>query len=245
MTMFTPQETKDLSKFLSYAENQDEALSLDGLHGFLFGLAGIPGMVAPSEWLPGIFGEGMRDVDDEKEGLRLLESLFSASIRIARQNQDRILAFPFGADHNESKDLQRIREWTRGLLQAISLSPKVWGVTAESLELHKGALEMTTCAAIVIGIVFPEKIPALFPSTMVKSIHLGSNPAEIESKLFDLLPKAAARILEHATASRAVLRPLGTGKATDLAESHRAAKIGRNDPCPCGSGVKYKKCCGK
>ena len=27
---------------------------------------------------------------------------------------------------------------------------------------------------------------------------------------------------------------------------HRAAaKVGRNDPCPCGSGLKYKKCCGK
>ena len=24
----------------------------------------------------------------------------------------------------------------------------------------------------------------------------------------------------------------------------RAAKVGRNDPCPCGSGKKYKKCCG-
>jgi SWIM/SEC-C metal-binding protein len=22
-------------------------------------------------------------------------------------------------------------------------------------------------------------------------------------------------------------------------------KVGRNDPCPCGSGMKYKKCCGK
>ena len=22
-------------------------------------------------------------------------------------------------------------------------------------------------------------------------------------------------------------------------------KTGRNDPCPCGSGLKYKKCCGK
>ena len=24
----------------------------------------------------------------------------------------------------------------------------------------------------------------------------------------------------------------------------RSAKIGRNDSCPCGSGRKYKKCCG-
>ena len=25
---------------------------------------------------------------------------------------------------------------------------------------------------------------------------------------------------------------------------HDGPKIGRNDPCPCGSGKKYKKCCG-
>ena len=25
---------------------------------------------------------------------------------------------------------------------------------------------------------------------------------------------------------------------------HQGPKIGRNDPCPCGSGKKYKKCCG-
>jgi preprotein translocase subunit SecA len=24
----------------------------------------------------------------------------------------------------------------------------------------------------------------------------------------------------------------------------RSAKVGRNDPCPCGSGRKYKNCCG-
>ncbi|MBR2837354.1 MAG: SEC-C domain-containing protein, partial [Kiritimatiellae bacterium] len=23
------------------------------------------------------------------------------------------------------------------------------------------------------------------------------------------------------------------------------AAVGRNDPCPCGSGTKYKKCCGR
>ena len=28
------------------------------------------------------------------------------------------------------------------------------------------------------------------------------------------------------------------------AKSKKRKKIGRNDPCPCGSGKKYKKCCG-
>ncbi len=26
---------------------------------------------------------------------------------------------------------------------------------------------------------------------------------------------------------------------------HAEHKVGRNDPCPCGSGKKYKKCCGR
>jgi len=26
--------------------------------------------------------------------------------------------------------------------------------------------------------------------------------------------------------------------------TREAPKVGRNDPCPCGSGKKYKKCCG-
>ena len=26
---------------------------------------------------------------------------------------------------------------------------------------------------------------------------------------------------------------------------HAEKRVGRNDPCPCGSGKKYKKCCGK
>ena len=34
---------------------------------------------------------------------------------------------------------------------------------------------------------------------------------------------------------------------TDLANKtvRKGKKIGRNDPCPCGSGKKYKKCCGR
>lgn len=30
-----------------------------------------------------------------------------------------------------------------------------------------------------------------------------------------------------------------------VTERHETPKVGRNDPCPCGSGKKYKKCCGR
>lgn len=32
---------------------------------------------------------------------------------------------------------------------------------------------------------------------------------------------------------------------SDRSEPRRSEKVGRNDPCPCGSGKKYKKCCGR
>jgi len=33
------------------------------------------------------------------------------------------------------------------------------------------------------------------------------------------------------------------GKRTDVQRPVKVQKVGRNDPCPCGSGKKYKKCC--
>jgi preprotein translocase subunit SecA len=38
------------------------------------------------------------------------------------------------------------------------------------------------------------------------------------------------------------------GDGSDKKQPKRNAasdKVGRNDPCPCGSGKKYKKCCGR
>ena len=42
------------------------------------------------------------------------------------------------------------------------------------------------------------------------------------------------------TPSELAGRPPVVGRA-----DHKSKKIGRNDPCPCGSGKKYKRCCGR
>ena len=41
------------------------------------------------------------------------------------------------------------------------------------------------------------------------------------------------------------LRDVSTGRKTFYDEHGRPKKVGRNDPCPCGSGKKYKRCCGR
>lgn len=35
------------------------------------------------------------------------------------------------------------------------------------------------------------------------------------------------------------------GRKAEVIDSKAKQKVGRNDPCPCGSGLKYKRCCGK
>lgn len=55
------------------------------------------------------------------------------------------------------------------------------------------------------------------------------------------------RALDEATARFELScreRPQVARKGSGTVE-HRAAKLGRNDPCFCGSGRKFKKCCGK
>ncbi|MFA6000876.1 MAG: preprotein translocase subunit SecA [Thermoleophilia bacterium] len=54
------------------------------------------------------------------------------------------------------------------------------------------------------------------------------------------LPEAA----EEAKASAQSGQAGAPGKAPAAVVTRVADKVGRNDPCPCGSGKKYKKCCG-
>ncbi len=62
------------------------------------------------------------------------------------------------------------------------------------------------------------------------------------------MPNAAAGAPRPAAAPRSALGPLRQpppgASAGARAGAAPAAKVGRNDPCSCGSGKKYKKCCG-
>ena len=49
----------------------------------------------------------------------------------------------------------------------------------------------------------------------------------------------------HSPAPRRVNLSRGDiSRAGETTQRHTKVKVGRNDPCPCGSGKKYKKCCG-
>jgi preprotein translocase subunit SecA len=60
-------------------------------------------------------------------------------------------------------------------------------------------------------------------------------------------PEEEAREIEqrHKRQQQQIQFSSGAAQAEPPKPVRSGAKIGRNDPCPCGSGKKYKKCCGR
>ena len=67
--------------------------------------------------------------------------------------------------------------------------------------------------------------------------------AKINSEISIYLLKSEIR---QNTERKEVAKKIITNDGKDTVKtSKKSDKIGRNDPCPCGSGKKYKQCCGK
>ena len=70
------------------------------------------------------------------------------------------------------------------------------------------------------------------------------DPRYSEQTLLESLKKARADLNSLLAKRQSVLRRL-FGRSLKKQTVHSPkSKIGRNDPCPCGSGKKWKKCCG-
>ena len=63
------------------------------------------------------------------------------------------------------------------------------------------------------------------------------------SRIFKIQIKEEESVTKQHTSPKPVQYNRGEGSES-LQPVSRGRKVGRNDPCPCGSGKKYKKCCG-
>jgi hypothetical protein len=85
-----------------------------------------------------------------------------------------------------------------------------------------------------------ERHPGLF-NDLQSNLFDFYNPREISRR-----QKARAENQEEDPYQPEARPPIPAGYLmSDGGGLQRAEKVGRNDPCPCGSGKKYKKCCGE
>jgi preprotein translocase subunit SecA len=84
---------------------------------------------------------------------------------------------------------------------------------------------------------------------VVQKIFRSTTSLQAFEKLMVNLPRQLVHNQVSAM-NETTLQTLGAGgaqvsaAASSLPIQRSGAKVGRNDPCPCGSGKKYKKCCG-
>ena len=86
------------------------------------------------------------------------------------------------------------------------------------------------------------------PEKRFKSISLGPNIRKSlqtgEMDIEDFRKQILTMELPSEAMRFDLLKQLADIKPSAL-QSEKQKKVGRNDPCPCGSGKKYKRCCGK
>ena len=61
-------------------------------------------------------------------------------------------------------------------------------------------------------------------------------------QILSVIPRPQAT--ERVQVAKPTSEGFASGKAIVRKPVVKTVKVGRNDPCPCGSGKKYKKCCG-
>ena len=119
-------------------------------------------------------------------------------------------------------------DWARGFMRGVSFHHESW---KELLDDEGGPL-------IPIMILAHEYDPDPEMCPYKDNIN-----AELRDKLILGISGAVTAIYRYFAPLRRVMAAGLGAERTAYRQAER--KIGRNDPCPCGSGKKYKQCCGK
>lgn len=229
--MLTENELDRLDALLLSLPLEVEGMMLSEFDGFCAGLIVSPEMILPGEWLPCVWGDGAEHLETPEDVQELTDLIMRHYNSVAQSLTPPALAYGpiFDVDTHNDDTIWEL--WCCGFERAMRLRPDAWEHMASSAD---------------------EDVAA--------SINLMLTLYNIADGTCDL-PKASARALtEEApdiipnlvltlndwTKSGASAAPFPSWAAANRASPpSQGKKVGRNAPCPCGSGRKYKQCCGR
>jgi uncharacterized protein len=231
-------ECDELFELLESAALPASAMPAEMADGYLTACVISPVPVHAHEWLQAIFGQSTLPIctDDSQQErlislLRRRERDIALATAMAPQaltqeklflpligqvaDAERITPYQLDEDGERLGDWA-CKDWARGFSLAMQDHPQSWLSLAEK----------------------PQNAQMLAPVVLFSHGYNPDQPAQQidEHKLGIMLPLCiyAIRDFWHA-------RKNAPAAARHLRDD---GKVGRNDPCPCGSGKKYKKCCG-
>lgn len=215
------EELDELEDFLASTAVPESAMSLFMLDGFLTAMAVGPSVVLPDEWLPEVWGAGQRpSFSSMEEAQRAMELMLRQLSGIIGQLQEAPDQFePMLSEHRvEGRSYLIADEWAQGFMRAVDLKATDWA------PLLEGAGDLLMPVLVFATQEGWEKIDSS-PDPEAEHDHwislIGPTIRDIQRFWSDFLGSPAA-----------------------LAEAAERAMPQPGDPCPCGSGQRFRHCCG-
>jgi uncharacterized protein len=202
-----------------------KAMNVGELDGFFAALIAGPEVVMPSEYNREVFGGEMSDtcefasLDEVKEILGLLMrhwNTIAGTLLKGEGYMPLLLKDQNGVAHGN--------DWARGFMRGMNMRPDSWAELVNEEE-HGGCL-----------------VP------MFMLYHEHDEDPKMRPKR--ITPEQREKAILHMAAGvvgayRYFREQRQADAGADFPQrGSSTSKVGRNEPCPCGSGKKYKKCCG-
>lgn len=221
MAIRADQDREYLDKLEQYLESQaspPNSMQISDLDGFLTGIAVGPELILPSEWMPVVWGGEEPVFADSEQATEVTSAILRRYNDILHTlSEGRWTITPIYWDAHDGNVIAA--DWAEGFLDAINLRFDAW----KPLFLDRVEYDLVMPILALCG---DENGDSYFPEVDLD--------AELSLKeIPNLIPDAVDGIYRF-WRERA-LRPDPV---------RVAARPGRNDACPCGSGKKYKRCCG-
>lgn len=219
----TDKEFDELDRFLLSDRCADDCMTMDSLHGFLTALVVGPEEVLLAEWLPHVWGGPDSQAptfksDKECERIVGLIARYMNEIAITLEVAPKEFE-PLFCEHEwEGRKVADGEAWAWGFWEGMSLREEAWQPIWSS-----------------------ELAPLMRPIYLLGAEEI----EEDELPLVDDPLKCHKLAIEIEASIPEIYRFwLPLRKSAVQTVQRETAKIGRNDDCPCGSGKKFKKCCG-
>lgn len=202
--------------------------NVEALDGFFAALACCPDLIMPSEYMPilqrGDTEAGDLVFEDMGEAKLFVELVNRHWNHVNRQLDSEEVYLPFLFEDDEGN--VRGNHWAQGFMLGTNLRPDIWRLFMED-ENESGAILPIWALAYEYHD-DPEMRPFDKPVT--------------EDQRQELVIGAAAGVMRM---HRYFLKQRALYTTPSGTFTRSGGKTGRNDPCPCGSGRKFKQCCGR
>ena len=222
-----------LQDLLAAIPPEREGMNVVELDGYVAALIVCPDTILPSEWLSGVWGKD-HVFEDAVGAEATIAAVMGHYNRIARDLAEcpEDYAPVLGIDPNSGEALWE--PWIDGFERAMRLRPDAW----EEIALSDDE-EASASISMIVG---------LFDFYCGRSELTEEAEDELDRLAPGMIPEFV-RNLNAWTKSRRGGQAHGSpaGRSAGLHPDDPRAlgrKVGRNEPCPCGSGRKYKRCCG-